>query len=72
MKADRDRFLMEEDEPLCKNKVPREGVVIRITNDPIAEAFKQKTVKFRDWEEKKVDAGLVDMEMADNYVGEDA
>lgn len=66
------RFFMEMKEPLCKNKVPREGVVIRITNDPIAEAFKQKTVKFRDWEEKKVDAGLVDMEMADNYVGEDA
>ena len=47
MKNDKERFGMEEYEPLCVNqKVPREGIVLRIDNDPIKEAFKLKTTSF--------------------------
>lgn len=68
MKCDKDNFGMELDEPMCKNKVPREGVVIRIDDDEVAEAFKLKTVKFLMKEQKDIDAGNVDVEMMDNYV----
>ena len=38
---------MEDYEPLCTGcKVPREGIVIRIDDDPINEAFKIKTTSF--------------------------
>ena len=40
MKNDKDRFLMELDEPMCKNKVPREGIVIRIIRDKTPRAWK--------------------------------
>lgn len=63
LRKDSVRFGMEEIEPLCANKVPREGIVIRIDNDPVAEAYKLKTEKFRKWELKKIDDGEVDMEM---------
>ena len=46
MKNDKEHFGMEEYEPLCKNKVPREGVVVRIDDDKILEAFKLKTMSF--------------------------
>lgn len=59
-------FNMEKNEPLCVNKVPREGIVIRIMNDPMAEAFKLKCVKFLEREAKEIDAGNVDTEMANN------
>jgi len=61
------RFGMEELEPLCVNKVPREGFVLRINNDPIKEAWKLKCVKFMERESKEMDAGAVDVEMEDNY-----
>ena len=54
---------MEQNEPLCKNKVPREGLVLRIDDDPIKEAFKLKCVKFLTRESKQIDSGQVDMEM---------
>lgn len=60
-------FYMEMDEPLCKNKVPREGIVIRKDDDVLAEAFKLKTMKFRFGEAKAVDAGQVDIEMEQAY-----
>lgn len=60
-------FGMEELEPLCKNKVPREGIVLRIDNDPVLEAFKLKCVAFLEREAKEVDAGKVDVEMAQGY-----
>lgn len=63
MKKDKEHFGMEEREPLCKNKVYREGIVLRINNDPIAEAFKLKCDKFREYEGKLMDAGEVDIEM---------
>ena len=61
------RFLMEEMEPMCINKVPREGFIIRKANDPIKRAFKLKTTKFFEREAKQIDAGEVDIEMADSY-----
>jgi hypothetical protein len=40
MKSDSENFGMDKNETFCKNKVVREGLVIRIENDPIQEAFK--------------------------------
>ena len=62
MKADKEHFLMEEDEPLCKNKVPREGIVIRIDGDKFARAWKLKTARHYDLEAKAHDKGEVDTE----------
>lgn len=64
---DKEHFGMELDEPLCKNKVPREGIVLRIDNDVKAEAFKLKTFRFLDREEENIDSGEVDGEMAEGY-----
>ena len=61
------KFLMEEMEPMCINKVPREGFVIRKAHDPIKEAWKLKCFRFSDREAKLIDAGEVDMEMAEGY-----
>lgn len=68
LKNDSEHFGMEQDEPLCRNKVPREGIVLRINNDPIAEAFKLKTLKFLSKEAKEMDKGKVnDIEMEEKY-----
>jgi len=61
------KFKMEEDEPLCRTKVPREGFVLRKANDPVSEAWKLKTDAFKFREAKLVDAGEVDCEMAEGY-----
>ena len=65
---DKEHFGMELDEPLCKNKVPREGICIRIDGDKIAECFKLKTFAFLNKEQADIDAGNVDMEMFTGYV----
>lgn len=67
MMNDKEHFGMEELEPLCNNKVPREGLVLRIENDLCAEAFKLKTNAFRLRECSQIDKGEVDIEMADAY-----
>ena len=54
--ADRRRFGMEQPEPLCKAPVPREGIVLRIKDDALPEAFKLKTFAFLSHEAKLVDA----------------
>lgn len=54
---------IEQREPLCRNKVPREGVVVRIQGDEVAEAFKLKSLAFLEREKKAIDKGEVDMEM---------
>lgn len=47
MKNDKEHFGMEEYEPLCTDiKVPREGICLRIDDDPILENFKLKTTSF--------------------------
>lgn len=61
------KFGMEELEPLCKNKVPREGFVLRKANDPVSEAWKLKCDKFFQMEASRIDAGEVDMEMEGGY-----
>ena len=71
LKNDKEHFGMELDEPLCKAyKVPREGIVIRIDGDTVAEAFKLKTDAFYGKEQKEIDAGNVDTEMQDTYCEE--
>ena len=67
LKGDQGHFGMELDEPLCKNKVPREGICLRIANDPVKECFKLKCLKFLQKEAKSIDSGEVDIETADNY-----
>jgi hypothetical protein len=61
------KFLMEQMEPMCINKVPREGFVIRKANDPIKEAWKLKCFRFLEKERTAIDNGEVDMEMAEGY-----
>lgn len=63
LKKDKQRLGMELAEPLCTHKVPREGVVIRIDDDPLCEAFKLKCDKFMDKEREAIDKGIVDTEM---------
>lgn len=66
MKKDK-RLGMEMNEPLCRNKTPREGIVLRIDKDPIKEAFKLKTLKFLGKEAELIDKGEVDIEMTEAY-----
>lgn len=58
-------FGMEKNEPLCNNKVPREGFVLR-KGDSV-EAWKLKCDAFRMREAKQMDNGEVDAEMAETY-----
>ncbi len=67
LKRDKQNFGMELDEPMCKTKVPREGICLRIANDPVNECFKLKCLTFLGKEAKEIDQGNVDMEMQDNY-----
>ena len=68
LRNEKERFNMEKNDPICKNKVPFEGVVLRIDNDEFAEAFKLKCAKFLSKEREEIDKGEVDMEMVDAYV----
>lgn len=68
MKSDKEHFGMEENEPLCThNKVPREGICIRKCGDKRPSCYKLKTDAFFLGESVRMDAGEVDIEMADNY-----
>ena len=67
LRNEKERFNMEKNDPICKNKVPFEGVVLRIDNDEFAEAFKLKCTAFREREAKSIDKGEVDIEMQDAY-----
>lgn len=62
MKNDKDMLGMEVNEPLCKNKVPREGVVIRIDDDICPRAFKLKSKKFYEREAIQHDNNEADIE----------
>jgi hypothetical protein len=62
MKTDKDRFLMEGYEPMCKNKVPREGIVIRKNGDIFARAWKLKCSAFYAQECKANDADEANIE----------
>lgn len=62
MKSDTTHFCMEQNDPVCKNKVPYEGVVIRIDDDKFSRAFKLKCQAFYNKEAKQHDEGASDME----------
>ena len=71
MKNDKEHFGMEENEPLCKNEVPREGLVIRKANDTILRASKLKCDAFLIGEAIRVEqSDFVDIEMAAGYADE--
>lgn len=55
------RFYMERNSPSCDNKVPHEGIVIKIENMK-SEAFKLKCFKFLDEEGKELDKGETNIE----------
>ena len=67
LKDDKKNFGMELNEPLCKSKIPREGIVIRKDKDPICEAFKLKCSNFLLLEGKAIDRGEVDIELSECY-----
>lgn len=58
---DSERFNMEVDSPDCNNKVPNEGVVIKVDNCR-SEAFKLKCFAFLDKEQKLLDKGESNIE----------
>lgn len=62
MKNDKEWLLMEKNEPMCKNKVPREGVVIRIDDDICPRAWKLKSKLHYLQEAEQHDRGEVDIE----------
>lgn len=64
MKNDKDRFGMELDEPMCKNKVPREGIVVRIVEDIYPRAWKLKTLRHYGIEAQENDGTEVNIEDA--------
>lgn len=53
---------LEEDCPFCHNKVPAEGIVLRVDNRDTFTAFKLKSKRFLERETKQIDAGTVDIE----------
>lgn len=55
MRHDTKHFGMEKNEPMCKNKVPREGLCIRIEGDEFPECFKLKCLKFLQKESQLMD-----------------
>lgn len=66
------RFGMEGDEPECTNVVPREGFVLRIEGDKVAEAFKCKSIRFLRRESELMSSiaegnGELDPEMEEAY-----
>lgn len=54
-------FFMECESPTCNNKVPHEGIVIKIENS-LSEAYKLKSIRFLEKESKSLDKGEVDIE----------
>lgn len=68
LKNDKEHFGMECNEPMCKTKVPREGIVIRIDDDPVLEAFKLKCTSFLLKESNELEKNGADIEMSEgNY-----
>lgn len=51
-------------EPLCTNKVPREGYVVRVENLSSKPAYKLKSFLFLKYEDSQIDTGEVDVETA--------
>jgi hypothetical protein len=62
LESDKEHFGMEDNEPMCKNEVPREGICIRIDGDKKRECFKLKTMSFKFKEAIMVDSGEVEFD----------
>lgn len=58
---------LEGDEPLCKNKVPMEGLCLRLNNSPTPSCVKLKSDRFYAYEAGKIDRGELDVEMISEY-----
>lgn len=54
-------FNMEKDCKLCKNKVPAEGIVVRVEGLDY-DAYKLKSFRFSERETKELDKGVTDLE----------
>lgn len=68
LKNDKERFGMEENEPLCTyHEVPREGFVMRKVGDTVLRAEKLKCNSFILKEAIAYDSGYVDVEAAEGY-----
>ena len=68
MKNDKKTLGLEVYEPLCKKaKVWREGVVLRVDDDVVNEAFKLKSVNYSEKERDDYDKGIVDAEALEGY-----
>ena len=70
LQKDSEKFGMDKNESHCKNKVVREGLVIRIENDPVQEAFKIKCDKYWEQEKKDMDKGIITGDMLEGYSDE--
>lgn len=55
------KFYMEKDSPHCKNKVPHEGLVIKL-EDGLSHAFKLKCFRFLNKEQELLDKGETNIE----------
>ena len=55
------KFYMEKDSPHCKNKVPHEGLVIKL-EDGLSHAFKLKCFRFLNKEQELLDKGEANIE----------
>jgi hypothetical protein len=67
MRLDSKHFHLEKNCFICKNKVPAEGIVLRIDDDEFAEAFKLKAYKFLKKEAEELDMQGPDIEMEQEY-----
>ena len=57
-------YYLEKDDPLCKNKVPDEGIVLRVEQLDL-EVYKLKSDKFFARETKELDKGIINIEDED-------
>jgi len=55
-------YVCDQDSQFCNNKVPEEGVVLRLELGEGIDCFKLKSFKFLEFESKSLDAGTIDME----------
>jgi len=67
LKNDKEHFGMEDNELLCNNEVPREGLCLRKVGDEILECFKLKTISFTMKEALVYDSGSIDIEALEGY-----
>lgn len=56
------KYVYDQDSQFCRNKVPEEGVVVRVERGDGIESFKLKSFKFLQHETKQLDSGEIDLE----------